>query len=70
MGKRSSCGVSDAWESPSADAKISIKGLETPRLVTTLEKWETQAAPTYSGFGSSDGADESESGGSDIESGV
>jgi hypothetical protein len=53
----------------SADAEISIKGLDTPRLMTALEKWETQGAPANSGSGSSDDADESESGASDINSG-
>jgi hypothetical protein len=52
----------------SADAEISIKGLDTSRLMTALEKWETQGAPMNSGAGSSDDADESESGDSDLES--
>jgi len=34
MGKRSSCGVSDA--------EISIKGLDTSHLLTAPGKWETQ----------------------------
>jgi hypothetical protein len=50
----------------SADAELSIKGLDTSRLMTALEKWETQGAPTNSGSGSSDDADESESGDSDL----
>jgi len=45
MGKRPSCGVSDACEHPPidgrVDAEISIR-LDTSRLVTALEKWETQ----------------------------
>jgi len=44
MGKRSPCCVPDAREYPptdvSADAEIPTKGLDTSRLVTTLEKWE------------------------------
>jgi len=52
----------------SADAEISIKGLDTSRLMTALEKWETQGAPTNSCSGSSNDADQSESGDSDLES--
>ena len=39
-------------------------------LPATLGKWETQGAPTNSGSGSSDDADESGGDGSDIESGL
>ena len=74
MGKRSSCGVSDACEylliDGSVGAEISIKGLDTSRLVTMLEKWETQGASTNSSSGFPDDADQSESGASDIESGL
>jgi len=54
----------------SADAEISIKGLDTSHLVTTFEKWGTQGAPKNSGSGCSDDADESKSDGSTIESGL
>jgi len=50
----------------SADVELSIKGLDTSRLITALENWETQGAPTNSGFSSSDDADKPESSDSDL----
>ena len=50
----------------SADAEMSMKGLDTSCLLASLENWKTEGAPTNSGSGSLDDADESESGDSDI----